>query len=108
MTDKFYSFYQRFPTAPYSPFTDRLQIYRLRIHESGVKQLWQTELNYENMVDVKQREYNAKEGFLLNLEDMAGAGAFYCLGIGCVLASMTFVLEIFYWDFMQRLKWNMV
>jgi hypothetical protein len=104
--DKFYSFYQRFPTAPYSPFTERLQDYSLRIHESGIKQRWQTELNFEDMADVKQREYNAKEGFLLNLEDMVGA--FYCLGIGCVLALMAFVLEIFYWDCIQRLEWNII
>jgi hypothetical protein len=72
VNERFYNYYQRFPTAPYSPFTDRLQDYSLTIHESGVKQHWQTLLSFVDMAEVKQREYNANEEYLLNLGDMKG------------------------------------
>jgi hypothetical protein len=58
------------------------------------------------MPEMKQREYNANEEYLLNLGDMKGA--FYCLGIGYSLALIAFVLEIFYFDFMQRLELRMI
>jgi hypothetical protein len=105
--DKFFTYYETFQIAPLSPFVDQLQDYSLRIHESGLKQHWHgILLNFEDIEAVKLRELKLHEDFLLSLEDVVGI--FYCLGIGYALALMAFVLEIFYWDFMQRLKWNMV
>jgi hypothetical protein len=106
LSHKLYSFYEMFPTAPYSMFANRLQEYSLKIHESGIKQHWQTLLSFEDMEAVKQRESNAKEEYLLNLEDMAGA--FYCLGIGYFAALIAFLFEVFNHDFIQQLNWNTV
>lgn len=58
-------------------------------------------LSFEDMAAVKQREFNANEELFMDLNDMAGA--FYCLGIGLIAASLAFLLEIFYCDFLQRL-----
>jgi hypothetical protein len=63
-------------------------------------------LSFEDMAEVKKREYNANEEYFLNLGDMKGA--FYCLGIGYALALIAFVMEIFYFDFMQRLRLRMI
>lgn len=104
MPEKLYTYYLRFPTAAYSPFAERLQDYSLKIHESGVKQHWKTLLSFEDMEAVKQREFDANEDFLLNLQDMAGA--FYCLVIGFTAALLTFLLEIFWFNYLKDMEWN--
>jgi hypothetical protein len=106
LPEKIFSFFAQFPTAPYSPFADRLQHYSLKIHESGIKQRWMNLLLFEDMVEVKKREYNAREEYLLNLQDMLGA--FYCLGIGLTAAFIAFLLEIFWYDCVDRLMWEMI
>lgn len=94
VSEKFYTYYEYFPTAPYSIFTDRLQEYSLRIHESGIKQHWQTMTSFEDMAKVKERESIINEEYFMNLKDMAGA--FYFLAIGYSISLMIFVLEFFW------------
>lgn len=106
MPEKFYTFYKMIPTATYSPFAVRLQSYSLKVFESGMKQRWMNLLAFEDMKALKKRETNAREGSLLNLDDILAA--FYCLGIGLVLALISFTLEMFWHDCLHRLKWNMI
>lgn len=106
LSEKFYTFFKRFPTGLYSPFADRLQEYSLKIHESGIKEHWKTLMSFEDMTAVKQRKINANEEFLMNLNDMAGA--FYCLGIGLSAALLVFLMEIFFSDCLQSLNWKIV
>jgi hypothetical protein len=98
LPERFYSFYMNFITPPNSIFTDRLQDYSLRIHESGIKQHWRASFGFEDMEAVKQRQSEIDEGFLLKFEDIAGA--FYYLAIGCGLATIAFVSEMM----LERLK----
>lgn len=102
--EKFYSFYLRFPTIPFSMFNDRLQKFSTRIHESGVKQHWQALLNFEESSEIRKWKFNAEEEYLLNLADMAGS--FYCLVFGFAFSLAAFILEIFYGDFLRHLNWT--
>lgn len=97
-----YSYYLRFPMGPFSPFTERLQEYSLRIFESGIKEHWKTMRNFEDMAEVKQRKIIANEEFYMNLQDMMGA--FYCLGIGFALSTLAFVVEIWRFNFRQWMR----
>lgn len=109
MPEKFYSYYSKFPTTAYSPYGDRLQEYSLKIHESGIKQRWNSLSSfskYEDIAAVKKREQIINEEFLLKLDDMTGA--FYCLGIGSVVALIGLVLEFFWFYNLRHLKQKMI
>jgi hypothetical protein len=92
--EKLNTFYNYFPTAPFSPFADRLQEYFSRMFESGIRQHWSDFVSFEDMSVVKQREAEANEEFLLRFDDTFGA--FYCLGIGLAVSLIAFLLEVFW------------
>jgi hypothetical protein len=102
LPEKFYTFYMNFITPPNSMFTERLQDYSLRVHESGIKQHWKVSFGFEDMEAIKQRQSEIDEEFLLKFDDMTGA--FYYLAIGCALASVTFFGELMLARFWRRQK----
>jgi hypothetical protein len=99
MKEKFYTYFKRFATAPYSPFTDILQDYGLKIHESGIRQHWQ--YNFEGIAAMRER-LNVRQDFMLNFDDISGG--FYLLGGGCALALMAFFLEMVWFYCLRKLK----
>lgn len=106
LPEKFYTFYKKFPTTSDSMFADRLEEYSLRVHEAGLKQHWKTLISFEDTADIKQRQSDANEEYLLNFKDMAGA--FYCLAIGHTLAFIAFLFELFHGNLMEYFIWKAI
>jgi hypothetical protein len=66
----------------------------LRIFESGIKQHWSSLESYEDTSEIKQREAEANEDFLLRFDDTLGV--FYCLEIGLAVSLVGFLFEVFW------------
>jgi hypothetical protein len=92
MPEMLFSYCKMFPTAPFSPFIERLQEYSLKIHESGMKQRWKNLFSFKDMKTVKERKSKPEDYLLLNFDDMLGA--FYCVFIGSVSAILVFLVEL--------------
>jgi hypothetical protein len=77
-----------FISAPKSPYKDRLSEYSLRIFEAGLRQTW---IWIQEKMAAQSRAAKTTETHTVDLKDVIGA--FYCVGIGYIIATITFVLE---------------
>ena len=102
LPEKLHTFYLKFTTGIFSPFTDRLQDLSLKFFEGGLGHLWKSMIEKENMKAVREREAIESGDYLMGLGDIAGA--FYILGVGLALAALVFVFELI-WGYGHEIYW---
>ena len=100
LDEKFSSFYLKFPIPMKTFFHEKLEELSLRVFESGIKYQWNTDIASKTTKNAKSS--NSKN--LTNLNKILPA--FYLLLIGLISSAFTFVLEIFWNDFLRHLKFR--
>ena len=102
LPEKLLTYFMRFPTATFSPFTDRIQEFSLKVFQAGLRQHWSSMIDNEDMKAVRDREAIVSGDYLMKLGDIAGA--FYLLGLGLLLAAFSLVLEVI-WGYGNEIFW---
>lgn len=96
-------FSEKFMIANRSLFYERLQKYHNIIFESGIRQHWKARLKEKEKAKLDRVErFKMNEEYLLKMQDIHGI--FYMIVVGYVLSLFAFIFEIFYFDFLKKLK----
>lgn len=102
LPEKVISLYENIVTSRFSPFTERLREYSLRIFESGIKQHWKTLLHkLTDEIDLQQIAIES-EDHLLKLADLKFV--FYNWAVGLVCALIVFFIELYYHRFRIKIR----
>jgi Ligand-gated ion channel len=102
LPEKVHNFYEKIMVSRFSPFTDRLKEFSLRIFESGIKQHWTTLLHkLTDEINLQQISI-MKEEFLLKMGDFKYV--FYIWAIGLSVASIAFVAELLCYKYRARIR----
>lgn len=101
LNEKFNSFYLELPIGSSTFFHKRLNEFSLRVFESGIKQA-SSVLNPNGNVAYRKPKALDQANDFADLIDIAPA--FYLLAFGLTISLFTFLMEIFWNDFIQHLN----
>lgn len=106
LPEKFFTLYEMLTTGRMSPFTERFGEISLKIFESGIRQYWATLLHkLSDHIDLTQISI-VKEEYLLKMDDLKYV--FYIWGIGMLVASAAFGLELLCYKHRKYLRKTLI
>lgn len=106
LDEPFNSFYMKLLTSPYSWFHKRFQEFSLVVFESGIKKA-STETNpVKDPQKFEETNVYKSADYFLVLNDIAPV--FYILGFGLALSTFVLLMEIFWHDFLEHLRFDKI